>query len=518
VLEARRRPGKIIAQRLGIAALAVAAVLAAGVPAVRAQFNRRGRFIGGPVLAGSNGINPLFQVAPGLTLQQWAFNNAVAARSMRGFVPFRGVNPFFNPFINPALNPLLNPSGNNSFNLSSNRSLNVSLNSSLNPFLNTSLKESLNRSLNVSANGSLNPFLFNRLLLNPAVGTFGNPYASLLSAPALPAYSPLGNAALTSAAALPGAAAYPGTAGYGGYPGYPTYYDPYSGYLKGGAEIIQAQGQLKILLEQANLVREQARSAEIDNRKKLFDEIAYERANTPSWTDRQEKARALSVRRSRDGTAPVTEIWSGKALNDILADLKRLRAKGQEGPEDIELDPDTLKQINVRGSGSGNIALLRNGGQLTWPVGLRELEPTDTSKEVRRLIESKAVEAVRQAENGAVSAGLIRDLQTNVNKLRRMLVKNLGELPTNQYIEAKRYLNNLDAAVQALQQPGVGNYFNQRWVAGGRTVRDLVGNMLKKGLTFAPAVAGDETAYQALHSALAAYDQTARQARDTKEK
>jgi hypothetical protein len=499
-----------VARQIGIVALAAAALLAAGVAPAGAQFNRRGRFIGGPVLAGSNGINPLFQVAPGLTLQQWAFNNAVAARSMRGFSPFRGMNPFFNPFINPALNPLLNPSGNNSFNLSSNRSLNVSLNSSLNPFQNTSLQESLNRSLNISASGPLSPFLLSPLLFNRAAGTFGNPYASLYSAPALPAYSPLGNAALTSAAALPGTAAYPGTAGYGGYGGYGGYYDPYSGYLKGGAEIINAQGQLKIQLEQANVVKEQARSAEIDNRKKLFDELMYERANTPSFTDRQEKRMALNLRRSRDGTAPLTEIWSGKALNDILADLKRLLAKGQQSPEDIELDPDILKQINVRGGGSGNIALLRNGGQLTWPVGLKELEG---SAEIRKLIDSKAIEAVRQAENGQVSAGLIKDLQANVNKLHKKLVRSVSELPTNQYIEAKRYLNNLDAAVLALQQPAVGNYFNQKWVAGGRTVRDLVGSMLKKGLTFAPAVAGDEAAYQALHSALAAYDQLARRER-----
>jgi hypothetical protein len=35
--------------------------------------------------------------------------------------------------------------------------------------------------------------------------------------------------------------------------------------------------------------------------------------------------------------------------------------------------------------------------------------------------------------------------------------------------------------------------------------------MLKKGLTFAPAVSGDEAAYQALHSALAAYNSLANQ-------
>jgi hypothetical protein len=57
-----------------------------------------------------------------------------------------------------------------------------------------------------------------------------------------------------------------------------------------------------------------------------------------------------------------------------------------------------------------------------------------------------------------------------------------------------------------LESPDVANYFNQTWMAKGKTVHDLVDHMLKKGLTFAPAVSGDEGTYQALYSALAAYD------------
>jgi hypothetical protein len=495
--------------RIRVGSLAVTALLALGVPYTDAQFNLRGRFVGGPVLAGSNGVNPLFQVAPGLTLQQWAYNNAVAARVARLYSPFYGVNPFVNPFITSPLNPMLSPSANARLNLSINGSLNSSLNG---PFGNSSLNTSFSRSLNQSANGPLSTFV--NPLLNSSVSPFTNPYAALYSAAAPAAYSPLGTAVMTGAASLPASSSYGGyggNGGYGGYPSYQSYYDPYSGYLKGGASIIEAQGKLKIQLSEADLVREQARSAEIDNRRKLFDEILYERAHTPSFTDLQEKAMALNLRRARDGTAPTTEVWSGRALNDLLADLKRLRAKGQQGPADIEIDPDVLKQINVRGNGAGNVGLLRHGGQLTWPVALHELEPADLVKEVRRLVESKAITAVRQAENGSVSVGVIKDLQANVNKLKRMLVRKVGDQPINQYIEAKRYLNSLDQAIRALQQPEVGNYFNQKWVAGGRTVRQLVDNMLKKGLTFAPAVSGNEAAYQALHSAMAAYDSLAHQ-------
>jgi hypothetical protein len=108
----------------------------------------------------------------------------------------------------------------------------------------------------------------------------------------------------------------------------------------------------------------------------------YERAQTPSFTKQQEKLAALRVRRSQK-TASITEIWSGHALNNLLKDLKALHAKKPSGPE-IELSKDALKQINiVDAKGKGNIGLLRNDGQLTWPPGLRELEPVDETQAIR---------------------------------------------------------------------------------------------------------------------------------------
>jgi hypothetical protein len=104
-------------------------------------------------------------------------------------------------------------------------------------------------------------------------------------------------------------------------------------------------------------------------------------------------------------------------------------------------------------------------------------------------------------------------MQSNVAQLHRLLARNVNDLPAHQYLDAKRFLNELDDAVRLLRQPGVSNYFNQTWVARGNTVRDLVQYMTARGLTFAPAVSGGETAYQTLHSALPAYDLAARQNR-----
>jgi hypothetical protein len=264
-------------------------------------------------------------------------------------------------------------------------------------------------------------------------------------------------------------------------------------------------------LQQAKIYKEQANQASIDTRRRLFDEIMYERSHTPSFNEKMEQLQAHALRRAQL-TAPITEIWSGKSLNDLLGDLKKLNFTKAQGP-DMELSPEILKQINVRAGAKaiGNIGILRNDGRLSWPIGLKDLKPSKTAEEIRTFLDNKALTAVQQAVNGKVSTGIIRDLRSKVKELHKLLAKNVSELPTNEYIEAKKYLNHFDDAIDLLTRDDVGNYFNQTYAAKGKTVKDLVKYMLDKGLTFAPAVSGDERAYQTLHQLLAAYDLAARQ-------
>jgi hypothetical protein len=277
--------------------------------------------------------------------------------------------------------------------------------------------------------------------------------------------------------------------------------------------VINSQGSLVNQLEQAKVTGEQAKQAAVDTRRKLFDEIMYERAHTPSFTENQERIQALQLRRAQN-TAAITEIWSAKALNDLLKDAIALAGKGTYPEHDYELDPDTLKQINVTGTGNGNIGILRNEGRLSWPLGLRSLkkltEKGDDPKELRETLHSKALAAVQQAANGKVGAGVLKDLQENLAKLQKILAGNIRDLPTDQYIEAKRYLNSFEDALKALREENVGTYFNLDLANKVKNVKELVQFMAKKGLRFAPATSGDEGAYQALHNSLAAYDLAAR--------
>jgi len=346
------------------------------------------------------------------------------------------------------------------------------------------------------------------------IGSPLSPYAAPGGLSANPTISPLGrSAAMSSSPAGGGTLAnsqYPGAfnpymynQGMGYYPSY--YQDPFNGYLTGGASVISAQGQFMISKQQQNLMIEQVRQAKIDTRRKIFDEFLYERERTPTLEEEREKGRLQERDRARNAP-PVTEVLSAKALNDLLVDLQKLQTKGSlatyRGPA-LPLVEDDLKRINVTSTkGGGNIGLLKNDGRLSWPVALNGPE----FKEERERLNSLAQEVVKQAGfNTPIDGGTLRQMSQDLDKINKSLVRNVGDLPPSQYIEAKRFLGHFDDAIKALQQPDAGNYFTKKIRA--KSVAELVDYMTKNGLQFAPAVAGDEGAYVAVHRGLAAYDQ-----------
>jgi len=168
------------------------------------------------------------------------------------------------------------------------------------------------------------------------------------------------------------------------------------------------------------------------------------------------------------------------------------------------VDEEVLRHLNITRSGLGNLGLLRNEGRFSWPKALRELADPAAQKEM----EVQAQALVSQAGNGKVDDNLLSELKTNVGKLRTQMGNKVSEVPTTQYMESKRFLNNFEEALLALEKGDAVDYFNfQKYVSGGKSVQDVAKYMIDRGLRFAPAVAGgDEAAYQAMLSALAAYD------------
>jgi len=284
------------------------------------------------------------------------------------------------------------------------------------------------------------------------------------------------------------------------------YSDPYSSYLNGASQVITSQGQFMVSQQQAFSLREQVRQAAVTTRRKLFDESLYEQEKAPTAQDERDRYLAQQLARSRNNP-PSAEIMSGKALNDLLADLQKLSAKNDTATLrtfPAALDEDGLKRINVAPFlAKGNIALLKDAGRLVWPVALSGPE----FKEQRDRLTSLAPTVVKQAEfNNQVDPGSLRQMDEDVTRMRGDLRRIGIEMPPAQYIAAKSYLESLDSAIAVLRQPNVGHYFTGKYTLKGKTVPDLVKYMAAQGLRFAPAMPGEQATYQALYQALVQYD------------
>jgi hypothetical protein len=367
---------------------------------------------------------------------------------------------------------------------------------------------------------SLNQFAFNTAVLGQALANvppyvFGyNPYTPAVANYGLGAtgggYGPYASLVTTGYPGTGyGGAGYPGMgyggSGYsGGYGGY-GYMDPFYGYLKGAAEVTQANANYDKTLQEARLLREKSYRAALETRRSLQDEAAYERMEwlkriDPEANRRKEVQQALDRARN---DPPLTEILSARALNDLLEHASRQQGKGERGPN-VPLSEETLKGINVTGGdGRSNPGLLKDDGKLDWPASLDGSEHAES----RRRLGTLLADAVAVAKyNNPVEPGKLKDMHAELARLHETLQDDVGNLSPSQYIEAKRYLNLLNDAVKALEDPKVCNYFNQNWAAKGKNVAELIKYMSDRGLRFAPAVPGDADAYRALYQALVAFE------------
>jgi hypothetical protein len=299
--------------------------------------------------------------------------------------------------------------------------------------------------------------------------------------------------------------------GYGSASGYGSGYDPSSsggygsdptsGYLRGSADLVNAQARLLTSQGQANLINDQVRQAKVEVRRRIWEEWKYEQANTPTLQDERERIKALEIRRALKDP-PLTEIWSAKSLNDILDKLKQDQTRVDRGPT-VALDEDVLKQINLTPlKNGGNVGLLKQvqgNASLQWPLPLGSAAYDVERQRLDKLLPG----VVSQAVLGPVDSGTLLTLERDVKELKDRLTRRVSELTVDDYVESKRFLNQLTDSLQALKQAGVADYFANR--PQGKTVEELIRHMANRGLSFAPATSGEEAAYLALHHALVNY-------------
>ena len=286
--------------------------------------------------------------------------------------------------------------------------------------------------------------------------------------------------------------------GYGGYP-------PGVGLgvaLQGSAEVMKAFGTVVTSQEQARILREQANQAKLTTKKQEFDLAMYIKANTPTYTQEQERIAKSTLKRIQSLSLP-GEVTNGSSLNYLLKDLAKYPSKKIE-LEPLQLTDSVLSHINVA-KGSNGAGLLRDGYTLTWPIAVKELDGITVNKRGELDKQIKAI--VQDSLRGRVNASAIKDVRNEMEKITNDLVSKCNEIPRTQYMDAKRFLYDFDLSLTAVEK-GEGRVQAdfQRFVEGGKSIQQVVDYMLENGIRFGPATAEDEFAYRTLHQRLSRYD------------
>lgn len=277
----------------------------------------------------------------------------------------------------------------------------------------------------------------------------------------------------------------------------------FQGYLSGAASVTNANANYWRTIANARLIREQARQERLRTRRAMIEEADYERAHMPD----PEKIRQAAIERELDrarNSPPLTEIWSGRALNSLLRHAIAQQGQGSKGPN-VPLNEDTLNSINPTvGNTRGNIGLLvRDNGNLQWPQPLSGEMFKDAREDLSRRMRQAFSSGQR---NRGPDESTVNDLQNDLKKLQGTLDANISALSPDQYNEGRRYLRDLNNTITALKDRNAVNLITGAWKPKGKNVAELVQHMRDKGLWFAPATPGDEPAYTSLYYALAAFD------------
>jgi len=294
----------------------------------------------------------------------------------------------------------------------------------------------------------------------------------------------------------------PGVAPVSPYPPYGGFYPGQAGgALYGVAAVTNANAQYQQTIQQARITQQQANQAAYDTRRRALQEWQYEQSIRPTQTDLLEQQQAAALRQARSVPTNI-QIWSGQTGNDLLNSIQRMQLGGLRGPL-VPLDENILRRINLTtGTTVAGPGLFRDGGKLQWPLVLRKQQFAGDKGKIDEL----APLLVMQATAGNISDGTLVDLTAAVQSLRGKVDAAIQDLTPTEYVQASRYVNELKRTVQAMQDPNVVNQFNGKFAAQGNNVTQLVENMTRQGLRFAPANPGDEFAYTALYNSLLSYD------------
>jgi len=275
---------------------------------------------------------------------------------------------------------------------------------------------------------------------------------------------------------------------------------PAQGYLNGAANLTLANAQYEVLIQQARIMREQANQAALETRRRALEQRLYEYATRPTPEQMRRREEEQALWRSLNNP-PGVEVWSGDSLNALLQGIQRARTQGAVEPQ-VPLPQEVLAHVNfTTGATRGSVGVLRQGAQLHWPLALQG----DPFLQERARLEELFQQAVSRAVLGGIDGALLADMGNALQSLSAKVNAHVADLTPTQFVQAMRYVGELKDTWKALQDPNARRYFSPAWTPRGATVGELVGQMTREGLHFAPCVTGGESAYSALHHALVTY-------------
>jgi hypothetical protein len=278
-------------------------------------------------------------------------------------------------------------------------------------------------------------------------------------------------------------------------------YSPYASALHGVADVIRSQGQYLVNKEQATMMREKNRQEKITTRRKEVEHWVWER-EFKAEAAKKERLRIQEEEREKSRTAPpLGEVLSAYSLNFLLQELKQ--KPGLSTNASTPVDSEWLLHIHVTyvtsGAG-GNVGLLK-GDQVPWALLLR----SQPYRSQRERVEELLNRAKQEVRNGGATTDTLVELRKQLDSLEDRVHQDArsgrGDLWTpGDFIRASRSLREIKSAAHMLEDTDAAFYLDP---LQGRTVAELVQFMKSKGLSFAPATAGAERFYIALHRALA---------------
>jgi hypothetical protein len=182
--------------------------------------------------------------------------------------------------------------------------------------------------------------------------------------------------------------------GYGGYGGGTVA----SNYMNGMSNVIRSEGEYNLLTSAAGVNNEESRSRYLDNKKKWWE----------NYLQMSEQRSAIDAQRyaaSRHST---------EALN-VAAKSELPKALG----------PDMLDPVT---------------GRITWPEILQDKQYDDQRKEIEQLFELRA--------KTSHSTGTGQKIRATTGRMSDMLRRQIKDIPANDYIAARKFLDSLDFAAR----------------------------------------------------------------------